>query len=170
MLTGYPPMHAIWCQTPKSVSRLLFATLIFASVAIACSAEGDVGIVESPRLYAETYKESLDFAQVRYVVVRAGSDGSYSFDVTVRHNDEGWDHYANRWAVVEADSGKLLGERILAHPHETEQPFTRSQSGIRIPSGITEVVVLAVCPDHGYGGMAVLVNLEERAGEFYEIK
>ena len=31
------------------------------------------------------------------------SDGTWTFDVTVAHADEGWDHYANRWDVVAPD-------------------------------------------------------------------
>ena len=37
----------------------------------------------------------------------------------------------------------MLGERVLAHPHETEQPFTRSLSGVAIPPNIAEVTVAA---------------------------
>ena len=33
------------------------------------------------------------------VEVSAGADGSYRFDVTVAHGDEGWDHYADAWDV-----------------------------------------------------------------------
>ena len=36
----------------------------------------------------------------------------FSFSVTVRHNDHGWDHYANRWDIVTLD-GDVLGERIF---------------------------------------------------------
>jgi hypothetical protein len=50
-------------------------------------------------------------------------------------SDAGWEHYADRWQVLDA-GGTVLGERVLLHPHDTEQPFTRSQSGIEIPAGI----------------------------------
>ena len=66
-----------------------------------------------------------DVVGVRY---EQSSDGSYVFHVTVRHDDTGWEHYADKWQVIGPD-GAVLGERILLHPHETEQPFTRSQSG-----------------------------------------
>jgi hypothetical protein len=58
------------------------------------------------------------------------------------HPDTGWDHYADGWEVIDAD-GNQLGERPLAHPHVEEQPFTRSQSGIVIPDGVTEVYIRA---------------------------
>ena len=68
----------------------------------------------------------LNFARVEYVKATEVSDGVWRFDVTVRHNDEGWDHYADAWQVIDPGSGDILGERILAHPHDNEQPFTRS--------------------------------------------
>ena len=51
------------------------------------------------------------------------ASGTWRFNVTVRHDDSGWDHYADRFEVHAAD-GQLLGTRILHHPHENEQPFT----------------------------------------------
>lgn len=75
-------------------------------------------------------------------VTATPSGGSWRFDVTLLHPDTGWDHYADGWEVIDAD-GNQLGERPLAHPHVNEQPFTRSQSGIVIPDGTTEVYIRA---------------------------
>ena len=87
--------------------------------------------------------------------------GTYRFNVTVRHADEGWDHYADKWEIVGED-GTVYGERVLAHPHENEQPFTRSQSGIVIPEGVSEVVVRAHDKVHGFGGEEMQVKLPGR--------
>jgi hypothetical protein len=110
----------------------------------------------------------LNFAQVVFVRVVQSGGGAWRFDVTVRHNDEGWDHYADTWQVVDL-GGNLLGERILLHPHDTEQPFTRSQDGIEIPEGISQVVVRAKCNIHGFGGQEVLVDLTAKEGENFEV-
>ena len=67
------------------------------------------------------------------------SDGR--FDVTLSHGDTGWEDYADGWRIELAD-GTILGTRVLAHPHVTEQPFTRSSS-IDVPAGVTEVFVRA---------------------------
>ncbi|UCH75007.1 MAG: hypothetical protein JSU82_03935 [Rhodospirillales bacterium] len=88
---------------------------------------------------------------------RAGA-GTWRFSVTVRHADEGWDHYADAWDVVAPD-GTVLGTRTLLHPHETEQPFTRSLSGVRIPDGMTEVRIRAHDSVHGHGGAEFTVSL-----------
>jgi hypothetical protein len=93
-------------------------------------------------------------ADVVAVKVTPDGDAKYSFDVTVRHADEGWKHYANKWEVVSPD-GTVLSTRILLHPHVDEQPFTRSLSGVKIPAGIDKVTVRAKDSVHGYGGKTV---------------
>ena len=98
-------------------------------------------------------------ADVVAVKYEQGSDGSYTFHVTVRHDDEGWDHYADKWQVAGPD-GTVYGERVLLHPHETEQPFTRSQSGIVIPDDVTEVTVRAHDKVHEWGGKEMTVELK----------
>jgi hypothetical protein len=91
--------------------------------------------------------------------VRDG-DGTFSFSVTVRSADTGWDKYADRWEVVAPD-GTILGQRILAHPHETEQPFTRSQAGIAIPDGIDRVAVRVHDSVAGFCGAAADVAVPQ---------
>jgi murein DD-endopeptidase MepM/ murein hydrolase activator NlpD len=89
----------------------------------------------------------------------SGSGGSYNFSVTVKHDDTGWEHFANRWEVVGED-GTVYGTRVLAHPHVNEQPFTRSGS-IKIPAGVTTVIVRANDLVHGLGGKEMKVSLPE---------
>ena len=84
--------------------------------------------------------------------------GVYRFDVTVAHGDTGWTHYANKWDVVAPD-GTVLGTRELLHPHETEQPFTRSLSGVIIPPGVHRVTLRAHDFVHGYGGAEIMLDL-----------
>lgn len=74
-----------------------------------------------------------------------------SFDVSVRHDDQGWAHYADRWDVLAPD-GRVLGRRVLLHPHDAEQPFTRSLGGVEIPPGIDRVKIRAHDTLHGDGG------------------
>jgi hypothetical protein len=87
-------------------------------------------------------------------IERSGS--AYQFSATVRSGDTGWDKYADAWIVRTAD-GAVLGERVLAHPHETEQPFTRSLSGVEIPTGIDEVEIAARDSVNGFCGEVFVV-------------
>ncbi len=97
-------------------------------------------------------------ADVTAVRASAGGNGTFTFHVTVKHADTGWDHYADKWDVVGPD-GKILGTRVLYHPHVEEQPFTRSLSGVRIPAGVTKVIVRAHDKVHAYGGKEFEVAL-----------
>ena len=83
---------------------------------------------------------------------------TYQFDVTVAHEDEGWNHYTNKWDVVGVD-GTVIGTRILHHPHVNEQPFTRSLSRIVIPKKNGPVTVRAHDSVHEYGGKVVSAAL-----------
>ena len=96
-------------------------------------------------------------ADVVDAVVTALGDGRYRIDATVRHDDTGWDHYADRWDVLAPD-GTLLGSRELAHPHENEQPFTRSLT-LEIPAGTERVTLRANDSVHGGGGASVELDV-----------
>ncbi|MDA3904332.1 MAG: hypothetical protein PF441_12900 [Desulfuromusa sp.] len=93
---------------------------------------------------------------IRVEVDKSGS--VYNFNVTVKHGDEGWQHYANKWDVV-SPAGQVLGTRVLYHPHVNEQPFTRSLSGVAIDAGISSVIIRAYDLVHGYGGAEMSVEL-----------
>ena len=84
--------------------------------------------------------------------------GAYTFHVSVRHDDTGWDHYADRWEVVAPD-GTVIATRTLHHPHVNEQPFRRSLSGVRVPAGVRSVTVRAHDSVHGHGGRELRVEL-----------
>ena len=110
----------------------------------------------------DTYSTSLDFAQVTQVKATQKSNGSWCFDTSVQHNDQGWEHYADGWEVIDLE-GNQLGYRHLAHPHDNEQPFTRRQCDIKIPSAMSKVIVRAKCNEHGYGGKPVIVELNNQS-------
>ena len=97
-------------------------------------------------------------ADVVRVEVRKEAAGVFDFDVTVKSDDTGWDHYADRFEVLTLD-GTMLGIRELLHPHEEEQPFTRDLQGLRIPAGVNRVIVRAHHKTRGYDGMIQTVTL-----------
>lgn len=90
--------------------------------------------------------------------VRRGANGTYDFDVTVRSNDRGWDYFADAFEVLTTD-GRLLGRRVLLHPHENEQPFTRELYGVQIPAGIDRVLIRARHKPKGYDGKTLTLSL-----------
>ncbi len=114
-------------------------------------------------------------ANVTHVRAVLEKGSTWTFYVTVEHPDTGWEDYADGWDVVDMDSAVLKANpddpftRLLLHPHEAEQPFTRSQGGIVIPAGITQVRVRAHDIVYGFGGQEILVDLEKDTGPGFEV-
>jgi len=100
-------------------------------------------------------------------LIKMGSD--WKINTTLEHNDTGWDHYADAWRVV-TDSGKQLGERILFHPHENEQPFTRSIQRLKVPKTISVIFIEAHDKVHGWSKDKVKVDLSTTKGDRYNVK
>jgi hypothetical protein len=127
---------------------------------------------EIPHALAEG-KGNADVLHVRAVQAR---DGTWTFHVTVQHPDSGWEDYADGWDVVTPDGTVLKPDpdspfsRLLLHPHQNEQPFTRSQSNIVIPAGVTDVRVRAHDLVDGYGGREVVVDLTMDLGDGFEVE
>ncbi|MCZ2722182.1 hypothetical protein O1D97_11155 [Marinomonas sp. 15G1-11] len=93
-------------------------------------------------------------------IIKVNVDCSASLcnmQATVLHEDSGWDHYADRWEVLNED-GEVIATRVLLHPHENEQPFTRGLQ-FKKPTGLQRVEVRAHDSVHQYGGKSVLVDL-----------
>ena len=74
---------------------------------------------------------------------------TWRVEVTLRHPDTGWDHYADGWEVLDAN-GARLGYRELHHPHVDEQPFTRALTGLDLPDGTREIFIHAHCSVDGW--------------------
>ncbi len=81
---------------------------------------------------------------------------TYDLAVTISSAYDSPERYADGWRVLTED-GDVLGEHGLAHDHAGEQPFTRTQAGLAIPDGVTEVVVEGRDSVNGYGGTTVRV-------------
>ena len=90
-------------------------------------------------------------------------DNRWSVNVTLHHDDTGWDHYADNWRVVDGE-GKTLGERVLHHPHVDEQPFTRGLGDVEVPEGATTVYIEAHDKVHGWTAKRLEVNLSKATG------
>ncbi len=86
------------------------------------------------------------------------ANGSFHFEVTIRSQDRGWDHYADRFEIIAPD-GTVLGVRQLAHPHVDEQPFTRELDGVLVPDTLDTVVIRAHHHPRGYDGATVQLEL-----------
>lgn len=111
---------------------------------------------------------ALTLAQASYAdqvkILKADLQNSggdrWSVSVTLMHGDEGWEHYADAWRVVDSE-GNVLGTRVLHHPHIQEQPFSRSLTGIAIPRHVKTVYIEAHDKVHGWAKARLKANLGE---------
>lgn len=104
---------------------------------------------------------TLGCADVVDVEIEATGD-TFRISTTVRSADTGWEKYADAWEV-RAPSGEVLGERVLAHPHVEEQPFTRSLSDVTIPPDVTQIEVAARDSVAGFCGATLTVPVPGRS-------
>lgn len=98
------------------------------------------------------------FPDVVDVSATSDGDNTWTFAVTLRSPYDSPERYADSWRVRSAD-GTVYGERFLTHDHASEQPFTRSQSGIEIPADVLVVVVQGRDQVSGWGGTTVEYTL-----------
>lgn len=89
-----------------------------------------------------------------------GSD-TWTFAVTVSFPYDTPERYADGWRVRGVD-GTVYGVHTLTHDHAAEQPFTRRQSGVEIPSGVTEVTIEGRDQTNGFGGPTLTIELADR--------
>ncbi len=144
-------------------SMPVFATETVAPVAAAT--EGDIAT------------ELIGIANADVVFVSARLDGTHTwtFAVTVQHPDKGWEDYADGWDVVLPDGSILKPDpespftRLLLHPHDTEQPFTRSQGNIIITEDVKFVTVRAHDLVDGFGGKEIVVDLTVESSQGFEV-
>jgi len=92
---------------------------------------------------------------------------SWTARVTLKHEDTGWDHYADGWRIV-SSSGKEIAKRVLYHPHVHEQPFTRSLADIKLAENAV-VYIEAHDNVHGWSPNRVKVDLSRKGGHKYQV-
>lgn len=104
-----------------------------------------------PQSTIEPGDSSTFFPDVVAADASQADDGTWTFSVTLSSPYDSPEQYADAWRVVGSD-GTEFGFRLLTHDHASEQPFTRSQSGIEIPEGVTTVTIEGRDQANGWGG------------------
>jgi hypothetical protein len=134
----------------RRLTVALAATVLLAGCA-PDSDQPDPGGSPAPPSAAQTHPDVVDVS-----VERAGD--SYAFTVTISSPYDTPQRYADGWRVLGPDQ-TVYGEHTLTHDHAAEQPFTRTQTGVRIPAGVAEVTVEGRDSRYGYGGTTLTVAL-----------
>lgn len=101
------------------------------------------------------------YPDVIEVNVRSTGDDRFTFQVTLSSPYDTPQRYADAFRVMTLND-TTLGVRELLHDHASEQPFTRSLTGVTIPSGVSQVIVQGRDQQYGYGGDTMTVVLPGR--------
>ena len=157
------------------IRNRIILTLITSLLLFACKPTSTPEPAETLTPTMETQK-TADADVVFVKAVKDSQSNTWTFYVTLEHPDTGWEDYADGWDVVTPDGSVLKFNpddpftRLLLHPHVDEQPFTRSQSGIAIPEGVTQVSVRAHDFVDGFGGKEIIVDLTKSFGPGFEVE
>ncbi len=98
------------------------------------------------------------FPDVLSAMATRNGDGTWDLSATLSSPYDTPQRYADAWRVVGSD-GTVYGVRELLHDHATEQPFTRSLTGVAIPDDETEVTIEGRDQVSGWGGETVTIPL-----------
>jgi len=142
-------------DTPTRRSVLGGGAVLLSSLS-GCSSFSVEQVSETGGAGGDAQNLDLREANVTEVGIEGQGGGEYRFAVTLYHDDDGENGYADWWQVEGLD-GTRLGRRDLRHAHSTE-PFTRLET-IAVPDGVSCVVVRGHDQTHGYGGQAMAVSV-----------
>jgi hypothetical protein len=143
-----------------------------AAAAAAAAAESE----KKKEVAAAAVEKNVGDANVTSVFAREDADSTWTFHVTVKHDDVNWDDYADGWDLILSDGVPIKPDKFsgftkaIRHPHVDEQPFTRTQRGIVLPEGTTTVTARAHDKKGGWGGEEITVDLNQRFGENFSVK
>ena len=113
------------------------------------------GSDEAPEAAAEQL-----YPEIIGVQLVARGDRVYDVVVSITSPYDTPERYADGWRVLDSE-GNVLGTHTLLHDHANEQPFTRTQPGLEIPEGVTEITVEGRDLVNGYGGGTLSIDVPE---------
>jgi hypothetical protein len=98
------------------------------------------------------------YPDVIAVELRPTGERRFDVAVTISSPYDSPERYADGWRVLDPE-GNVLGTHTLLHDHAAEQPFTRTQPGLEVPEGVTQVTVQGRDQANGFGGATVTVDV-----------
>lgn len=113
----------------------------------------------TPTIVPTVIADAAAFPDVLAAQLTRNADGSFAIAVTISSPYDTPQQYADGWRVLAPD-GTVLGEHTLLHDHAHEQPFTRTQPNLIIPSDVFTVTIEGRDLVNGYGGQTLTVPIE----------
>lgn len=145
----------------RTISLLSLVSVLSLS---ACGEENEITTDQGPGAGAESGATAPDdasgqkFPEIIEADVTETGDRFYDLSVTVSSPYDSPERYADGWRVLSPD-GEVLGTHELLHDHASEQPFTRTQTGVEVPAGIERVTIEGRDLANGFGGETLEVKL-----------
>ncbi len=94
---------------------------------------------------------------------------TWTVHVTLRHDDESYEHYANGWRIVDAKQN-VLASQELYHPHKKKKSFTDNKTNITIPNTAKVIFLEAQAKPHGWSKRRVRIDMTKPKGDRYLIR
>ncbi|MEO6789649.1 MAG: hypothetical protein ABI249_05500 [Ornithinibacter sp.] len=145
----------------RSAQGLSAAVLLLALSGCGSTQEGPANsstTSAAPSSRSSTADAATMFPDVVDATLTRSGNGTFTLDVTMSSPYDSPDRYADGWRVLAPD-GTELGTHLLTHDHASEQPFTRTQSDLKIPEGVATVTVEGRDQVSGYGGKTRQVDV-----------
>ena len=157
------------------MKRLGVAALVVSVASTGCSSDDDATAEPTLEPSSELSDEPSDepvptssvddrFPTIVGVETEYDHDSAtWSFAVTVSSPYDTPERYADGWRVIGPDD-TVYGVHTLTHDHAGEQPFTRRQSDVVIPSDVDEVIIEGRDLANGFGGATLTIELDRSTG------
>lgn len=98
----------------------------------------------------------------KVVAAKAEREGNrWMIEVTLQHEDTGWDHFATGFEVQGPD-GSRLGYLELTHPNVGTPTVEAELTGLNIPADVTYVLIRTRCSLVGWAAEPVRLDLPAR--------
>lgn len=146
-------------MTPRSA--VLAAAPLTAVLLLSGCSEAGSGAANPAGAGQTSTSQEQRFPELLDVEASETGDGTFDFSVTISSPYDSPARYADGWRVL-GENGEVYGEMTLGHDHASEQPFTRTQTGVEIPADVKTVLVEGHDTDNGYGGNRLTVDLPGR--------
>lgn len=91
---------------------------------------------------AQASDEPAKIADVQVKRDSADQSGIYHFEVTIEHEDKGWDDYLEAWEVFGPD-GRILASRPFFKPQPEKSKSVTALTGVIVPEDIETVTIRA---------------------------
>lgn len=146
-------------RTVRRTIRSALGVIALATLSVSCGNDGTAPDEAGAQLPRSTDAPVELFPDVVDATAIETDPGVWTFSATLSSPYDTPTRYADAWRVLAPD-GTVLGVRELLHDHADEQPFTRTLTGVEVPSAVNTVVVEGRDQVSGWGGATVAVSLD----------